>query len=75
MSLNAVVAEVPTWAKLLQPEVAQRSIRYWLMVPPVSVAAVQARLICVFPAAVAERFFGAVNVGPPESVVALATFE
>jgi hypothetical protein len=51
----------------------QRSIRYWLIVPPVSVEAVQERLICTGPEAVADRFVGA--VGELAGVVALATFE
>src|SRR5438445_9883379 len=63
MSLNVVAAEVATCTKLLQVAPVQRSIRYWLMVPPVSVAAVQDRLTCVLPAAVAVRFVGAVGVG------------
>src|SRR6266403_22166 len=52
---------MPTCAKLLQPAPMQRSIRYWLMVPPVSVAAVQERLTVSGPAAVALRFVGAVG--------------
>ncbi len=51
----------------------QRSIKYWVMVPPVSVAAVQERLICVLLAAVAVRFDGAVKVGA--AVVAEAVLE
>ena len=43
------------------------------MVPPISVAAVQERLICVLPADVAARFDGAVNVGA--AVVADAVLE
>ncbi len=77
MSLNVVVAELPTCAKLLgvfpQLTPAQRSTKYWLSVPPVSVAAVHDRLICVLPAAVAVRFDGAVNVAA--AVVAAAMFE
>src|SRR5437899_3664143 len=65
MSLNVVVAEVPTCRKLLQVAPVQRSIKYWVMVPPVSVAAVQERLICTGPAAAAVRFDGAVNEGAP----------
>jgi hypothetical protein len=51
----------------------QRSIRYWLIVPPVSVEAVQERLICTGPEAAAVRFPGA--VGEFAGVVALAVFE
>ena len=68
-----VVADVPTCTKLLQLEPVQRSIRYWLMVPPLSVAAVQDRLTCAGPDAVAARFVGA--VGALTGVVALAVFE
>ena len=75
MSPNAVAVAVPTCAKLLQAAPVQRSTRYWLIVPPVSVAAVQVRLICVLLAAVAVKFEGAVITGAPESVVPLATFE
>ncbi len=73
VSLNDVATEVPTCAKLLQAAPAQRSTKYWLSVPPVSVAAVHDRLTCTGPAAVPVRFDGAVNVGP--AVVAAATFE
>src|SRR5438445_8655180 len=78
MSLNVVVVEVPTCTKLLQVAPVQRSIRYWLMVPPVSVAAVQDSLTCVLPAAVAVRFVGAVGVGAgalPTALNAAATAE
>ena len=64
-----VVVEVAICAKLLQPLPEQRSIRYWLIVPPVSVAAVQVRAIWV-PDALAVRFDGAVNVGAEVLVVA-----
>ncbi len=73
MSLNVVVAEVPTCRKLLQVAPVQRSIKYWVMVPPVSVAAVQERLICTGPAAAAVRFVGAVKIGA--AVVAEAVLE
>ena len=56
-----VVGEVPTCTKLLQVAPVQRSIRYWLIVPPVSVAAVQERLICKLDAAVAVRLVGAIG--------------
>jgi len=65
--------EVPTWAKLLQLAPGQRSIKYWLMVPPVSVEPVQERLTCEFETAAAVRFEGAVRVGA--AVVAEETFE
>src|SRR5437867_13173591 len=68
-----VVVEVPTCRKLLQVAPVQRSIKYWLMVPPVSVAAVQERLICVLLAAVAVRLDGAVKVGA--AVVAVTVLE
>jgi hypothetical protein len=71
--LHAVVAEVPTCPHLLQLAPAQRSIRYCVIVPPVSVAAVHVRFTCVLPDAVAARFVGAVNVGA--AVVAVAVFE
>jgi hypothetical protein len=71
VSLKLVVAEVATCAKFEQPEPWQRSIRYWLIVPPVSVAAVQERLICVLPAAVAVRADGAVKVTALTTVNAL----
>ncbi len=77
MSLNVVVANVPTCAKLLDvfPQLApaQRSIKYWLIVPPASVEAVHDRLICTGPAAAAVRFVGAVGVGA--AVVAAAVLE
>jgi len=67
VSLNVVVVEVPTCAKLLgvlpQLALVQRSIKYWLIVPPVSVEAVQDKLICTGPEAVAVKFAGAVGVG------------
>ncbi len=44
-----------------------------LIVPPVSVDAVQERLICVLEAAAAVRFEGAVSVGA--TVVAVAVLE
>ena len=72
-SLNEVVAEVATCTKVLQAAPEQRSIRYWLIVPPVSVAAVQERLIWVLPAAVAVRLDGATKVGA--AVVAEAVLE
>jgi hypothetical protein len=71
--LNVVVAEVPTCTKLLQLAPAQRSIRYCVIVPPVSVAAVHARFTWVLPDAVAVSPVGAVNVGA--AVVAVAVFE
>ncbi len=37
VSLKVVVGEVPTCRKLLQVAPAQRSIKYWVMVPPVAV--------------------------------------
>jgi hypothetical protein len=55
--------DVPVCAKLLQPAPWQRSTKYWLMVPPVSVDAV----------ALAARLPGA--VGEFTGVVALAVFE
>ncbi|HET9994576.1 MAG TPA: hypothetical protein VFQ18_04165, partial [Candidatus Acidoferrum sp.] len=51
----------------------QRSIKYWLIVPPVSVAAVQERLICVGPAGVPARFEGEVREGA--TVAAVEVFE
>ena len=70
--MKVVVVEVPTCAKLvgvlLQFAPAHRSIKYWLIVPPVSVAAVQERVICAVPAAVAVRFG---DVRTSEEVVAL----
>jgi hypothetical protein len=72
VSLKVSVAVVPTCVKLPHaPE--QRSIKYWVMVPPVSDPAVQERLICTGPEAVAVRFDGATNVGA--AVVAVAVFE
>ena len=68
-----VVVDVPTWAKLAQPTPWQRSIRYWLIVPPGSVDAVQERLICTGPAAVAVRLVGA--EGELWEVVELAVLE
>jgi hypothetical protein len=41
-----------------------------LKVPPVSVEAVHARLICVFDAGVAVKFEGAVKVGAAVTAVA-----
>ncbi len=73
VSLKVVVGEVPTCRKLLQVAPVQRSIKYWVMVPPVSVEAVQERLICTGPAAAAVRFVGA--VGALAGVVALAVLE
>ena len=65
--------EVPICAKVVQDAPEQRSTRYWLMVPPVSVDAVHERLICTGPEAVAVRFVGA--VGDEAKVVALAVLE
>jgi hypothetical protein len=65
--------DVPVCAKLLQPAPWQRSTKYWLMVPPVSVDAVQDKLICAGPVALAARLPGA--VGEFTGVVALAVFE
>jgi hypothetical protein len=59
--------------KLLHPAPVQRSIKYWVIVPPVSVAAVQERLICAGLAAVDVRAEGAVKVGA--AVVAEAVLE
>jgi hypothetical protein len=68
--LKVLVAEVPTWAKLLQAAPPQRSIKYWLTVPPLSVEAAQERLIWVPEAAVAAKFVGAVgDVVPAGGVV------
>jgi hypothetical protein len=58
-----VEVEVPTWTKVLQAAPWQRSTKYWLIAPPVSVEAVQDILICAGPAGVAVRFVGAVGVG------------
>jgi hypothetical protein len=44
-------------------------MRYWLIVPPVSVPAVHERLICDELTAVAVRFEGGVNVGANVMVV------
>jgi hypothetical protein len=41
VSLNVVPLAVPIWEKLLQPAPWQRSTKYVLMVPPVSVAGLQ----------------------------------
>jgi len=68
-----VVDDVPAWVNVLQPELWQRSTRYWLIVPPVSVEAVQDRLSCVLEAAVTVRFVGAVRTGA--AVVAEALLE
>ncbi len=77
VSLNDVVADVPTCAKLLgvfpQLAPAQRSTKYWLIVPPASVEAVHVRLICTGPAAAAVKLVGA--VGEFAGVVALAVLE
>jgi hypothetical protein len=51
----------------------QRSIRYCVIVPPVSVAAVQERLICTGLAAAEVKPEGAVKVGA--GVVAEVVFE
>jgi hypothetical protein len=73
VSLNAVVAEVPTCAKLLDvfPQLtpAQRSIKYWLIVPPASVEAVHVRLICTDPAAAAVKLVGAVGVAVAAAIL------
>jgi hypothetical protein len=73
--LYVVVGEVvvPIWVKLLHDGPAQRSTEYWLMVPPVSEAPDQLRLICVLENTVAARFDGAVKVGA--GVVVLAMLE
>jgi len=57
--MKETVAEVPTCAKPVQPAPWQRSIKYCEIVPPDSADAVQERLICTGPAAVAARFAGA----------------
>ena len=67
------VVDVPTCENAVQLGPWQRSTRYWVIVPPVSVAAVQLRLICAGPEATDERFVGAVKIGG--AVVALAMFE
>jgi hypothetical protein len=59
---------------LPQVEPWQRSIKYWLIVPLVSVEAVQERLICVLLVGVAARLDGAVGEFPAK-VVAVAVFE
>jgi hypothetical protein len=46
----------------VHPAPWHRSTKYWLIVPPVSVEAVQLKLICTAPEAVAPRFVGAVGV-------------
>src|SRR5258705_242399 len=53
----------------------QLSFKYWLIVPPVSVAAVHERMTVSGPAAVAARFVGAVGVdnGAPVLNAAKAT--
>jgi hypothetical protein len=48
---------------LLQLAPWQRSIRYLLIVPPVSVEATQVRSISVLPTGVVVKAVGAVNVG------------
>ena len=65
--------DVPICANVLHPAPWQRSTKYWLIVPPVSVAAVHERVICTGPADVAARFVGAVSIGA--AVVADAMFE
>jgi hypothetical protein len=72
VSLKVVAAEVPTCTKL-QGEPEQRAIKYWLIAPSVSVAAVQERLICVLPTGVAVRFEVVVKVGA--AVVVEVVFE
>jgi hypothetical protein len=57
----------------VHPAPWQRSNKYWLIVPPVSVDAVQVKLTCVGPATVAAKFVGAVGV--LAGVVALAVLE
>ena len=59
--------------KVVQLVPLQRSTRYWLIVPPVSVPAVQLKLICVLENTVAPKFDGAVKIGA--GVVAPAVFE
>ena len=74
MSLKEVVVEVPTCEKLLQPAPVQRSTKYLLMVPPVSVEAVQERLICTGLAVVAVSPVGAVSVGTVVAAVAVEEY-
>ena len=73
LKLVAGAATVVICENVVQLAPVQRSIRYWLMVPPVSVEAVHDRLICVGPEAVADRLPGA--VGELAGVVAEAVFE
>ena len=73
MKLVAGAESVAICENVVQLAPEQRSIRYCVIVPPVSVAAVQDRLIWVLLAAVAESAEGAVNVGA--SVVADPVFE
>ena len=73
MSEYGVVVGVATWTKLLHEAPAQRSTEYRLIVPPVSVDAVQDRLTCTGPEAAAARLPGA--VGEVTEVVALAVVE
>jgi len=75
VSLKAVTeaATVATCENVVQLAPEQRSIRYCVMTPPVSVAAAHDRLICTGLAAVALRLEGAVKTGAV--VVAEAVFE
>ncbi len=68
-----MLVDVPICAKFVHPEPWQRSIRYLVIVPPVSVAAVHDRFICVVLTAVAVRLDGAAKVGA--AVVAEAVLE
>ena len=73
LKVVADAATIVICEKVVQLVPVQRSIRYWLIVPPVSVEAVHDRLICVGPEAVADRLPGA--VGELAGVVAEAVFE
>ena len=75
MSLKVVTdaATVAICEKVEQLAPEQRSIRYCVMVPPVSVAAVHDRLICAGVVAAVVRPEGAVKVGA--AVVADAVLE
>ena len=68
-----VVAEDPICVKLVQPVPWHRSTKYWLIVPPSSVEAVQDRLTCTGLEAAAVNPEGAVRVGA--AVVTVATTE
>jgi hypothetical protein len=66
-------ATVPICENVVQLVPEHRSIRYCVIVPPVSVAAVHDRLICAGVVAAAVRLEGAVKVGA--AVVADAVLE